>query len=75
MSLCPPFLLSSVLDELQAAGINVVQRDNGWFAERMSLRRGPFVEPRAALEEGMRWLALVDTRQDDENSACAARPA
>ncbi|HEU5089431.1 MAG TPA: hypothetical protein VFT99_18370, partial [Roseiflexaceae bacterium] len=75
MSLCPPFLLASVLDELQVAGISVVQRDDGWFAERKPVRRGPFVEPHAAREEGMRWLALVDVRQDDENSACAAPPA
>ena len=74
MSLCPPFLLTSVLNELQAAGISVVQRDHGWFVEGMSPRLGPFPQPQAALEEGMRWLALRDARQDDENSACSARP-
>lgn len=48
--------LATTLAALDAAGIAIVQRDEGWFIEFAEQAIGPYTTPEQALEVSMRRL-------------------
>jgi hypothetical protein len=69
MSLYPPHYFVSTLTSLDAAGIAIVQKDNGWFVKSYRHMAGPYATPEAALDASMSWLSENGTRDVSENTA------
>jgi hypothetical protein len=69
MGLYPPSWAATTLASLEAAGIAIVQEDQGWFIKSFQHIAGPYATPEAALEASMCWLSASDTRQGSENAA------
>jgi hypothetical protein len=63
MGLYPPCFTATTLASLDAAGITIVQEDEGWFIKSYQQIAGPYDTPEAALEASMRWISASDTRQ------------
>jgi hypothetical protein len=63
MGLYPPFSAATGLASLDAAGIAIVEEDEGWFIRSYQQIAGPYDTPEAALEASMGWLSASDKRQ------------
>jgi hypothetical protein len=57
MGLYPPSSTATTLASLDAAGIAIVQQDEGWFIKSYQQIAGPFDTPEAALEASIGWLS------------------
>jgi hypothetical protein len=69
MGLYPPCLTVTTLASLDAAGIAIMQEDEGWFIKSYQQTAGPYDTPEAALEASMYWISASDTRQVAGNDA------
>jgi hypothetical protein len=63
MGLYPPSPAATTLASLDAAGIAIVQEDDGWFIKSYQHIAGPYASPEAALEASTGWLSESNTRQ------------
>lgn len=68
MGLYAPFSAATTLASLDAAGIAIVQEDQGWFIKSYQQIAGPYDTPEAALEASIGWLSASDTRHVGENA-------
>lgn len=66
MGLHPPCALPSTLAVLDAVGIAVVRRDEGWFIELLQQALGPYDTPELALEASGRLLIAREKKQAAE---------
>jgi hypothetical protein len=69
MGLYPPFSTTTTLASLDAAGIAIVQEDEGWFIKFYQYLAGPYTTPEAALEASTGWISASATRQVAGNDA------
>jgi len=69
MGLYPPFSATTTLTSLDAAGIAIVQEDEGWFIKFYQYIAGPYATPEAALEASIGWSSASATRQVAGNDA------
>jgi hypothetical protein len=69
MGLYPPCSAATTLASLEAAGIAIVQEDEGWFIKSYQQIAGPYDTPEAALEASIGWISASDTRQVGGNAA------
>jgi hypothetical protein len=67
MGLYPPCFAATTLASLDAAGIAIVQEDEGWFIKSYQHIAGPYNTPEAALEASMCWISTNDTREVSGN--------
>ncbi len=69
MGLYPPCSTATTLASLHAAGIAIIQEDEGWFIKSYQHIAGPYDTPEAALEASTGWLSTSDSRQVGGNAA------
>jgi|tagenome__1003787_1003787.scaffolds.fasta_scaffold20681533_2 hypothetical protein len=69
MGLYPPCFAATTLVILDAAGIAIVQEDEGWFIKSYQQIAGPYATPEGALEASMAWLSERNTRHVGGNDA------
>ena len=70
MGLYPPCFAATTLVILDAAGIAIVQEDEGWFIKSYQQIAGPYDTADAALEASTRWLSPNDTGEVAGNAMC-----
>ena len=63
MGLHSPCSLATTLTVLDAAGIAIVQRDEGWFIELPQQATGPYTTPELAVEASVHWLTKSHWQQ------------
>jgi hypothetical protein len=66
MGLKPPHTVCMTLQELEAAGMSIVHREEQWFIQAAEQLKGPYASPEIALEESARWLAERQVQQVNE---------
>jgi hypothetical protein len=69
MGLYPPCFTATTLASLNAAGIAIVQKDEGWFIKSYQQIAGPYDTPEAALEASTDWISASVIRQVAGNDA------
>jgi hypothetical protein len=67
MGLYPPCSTATTLASLNAAGIAIVQENQGWFIKSHRQIAGPYATAEAALEASMSGFSEINTRQVGED--------
>ena len=69
MGLHPSSSAATALALLEAAGIAIVEADDGWYIKFYWHMTGPYATPEAALDASMAWISESNVRQVGQNAA------